>query len=336
MSFPWQESISGKKDKSSFFRVIVVILSVISLCLVFPASDGLAKTERPRIVKAKAKKIVARKKTSSKKSKSRHARKRLKKHIVSNVSGAKASSVVQKENSVPDRNPLMKVIPLENGDYLLKPLEDTPRRVDGNNVQNKSQEDTEAKNSIADSLISSGSSKSSPNPVSSRVDPISLKAVGPGPTGLSHTDKPREEGYCKRFANLLLATAKQLLGAPYRLGGVSGLSGIDCSGFVQKVFAKFGVHLPRSSREQIKVGMLVTNKFDWAKLRIGDVLFFRRSPSSGQIGHTGIYIGEGKMIHAARRDRSVTISSLEKPYYKKTFVAAKRFFIFSPPQSSNI
>ncbi|MDQ7837280.1 MAG: C40 family peptidase [Thermodesulfobacteriota bacterium] len=329
MSFPWQESIAKRKAKFSFIRFIVVILSVISLCLVFPASDGLAKTKRPLIVKAKAKKIVAHKKTSSKKSKSRHARKRLKRHIASNVSGTKASSIVQKENFVPDRKPLMKVIPLENGDYLLKPL-------DGNNVQNKSQEDTEGKNSIADSLNSGGSSKPSPNPVSSRVDPISLKAVSPEPTGLSHTDKPIEEGYCKRFANLLLTTAKQLLGAPYRLGGVSGLSGIDCSGFVQKVFAKFGVHLPRSSREQIKVGMLVTNKFDWSKLRIGDVLFFRRSPSSGQIGHTGIYIGEGKMIHAARRDRSVTISSLEKPYYKKTFVAAKRFFIFSPPQSGNI
>ncbi|MEW6328156.1 MAG: C40 family peptidase [Thermodesulfobacteriota bacterium] len=329
MSFPWQESIVKRKDKSSFIRFIVVILSVISFCLLFPVSDGLAKTKRPRIVKAKAKKIVAHKKTSRKKSKSRHARKKLKRHIASNASGTKASSIVQKENSVPDRKPLMKVIPLENGDYLLRPL-------DGSNVQNKSQEDTEGKNSIADSLSSGGNSKSSPNPVSSRVDPISLKAVGPGATGLSHTDKPREEGYCKRFANLLLATAKQLLGAPYRLGGVSGLSGIDCSGFVQKVFAKFGVHLPRSSREQIKVGMLVTNKFDWSKLRIGDVLFFRRSPSSGQVGHTGIYMGEGKMIHAARGDRSVTISSLEKPYYKKTFVAAKRFLIFSPPQSSNI
>lgn len=329
MSFPWQESIAKRKDNFSFIRFIVVILSVISLCLVFPASDGLAKTKRPLIVKAKAKKIIAHKKTSSKKSKSRHARKRLKRHIASNVSGAKASSIVQKENFVPDRKPLMKVIPLENGDYLLKPL-------DGSNVQNKSQEDTEGKNSIADSLNSGGSSKPSQNPVSSRVDPISLKAASPEPTDLSHTDKPREEGYCKRFANLLLTTAKQLLGAPYRLGGVSGLSGIDCSGFVQKVFAKFGVHLPRSSREQIKVGMLVTNKFDWSKLRIGDVLFFRRSPSSGQIGHTGIYIGDGKMIHAARRDRSVTISSLEKPYYKKTFVAAKRFFIFSPPQASNI
>ncbi|TSA11841.1 MAG: NlpC/P60 family protein [Deltaproteobacteria bacterium] len=336
MSFPWQESIAKRKDKFSFIRFIVVILSVISLCLVFPVSDGLAKTKRPLIVKAKAKKIVAHKKTSRKKLKSRHARKRLKRHIASNVSGARASSVVQKENFVPDRKPLMKVIPLENGDYLLKPLEDTPRRVDGSNVQNKSQEDTEGKNSIADSLNSGGSSKPSQNPVSSRVDPISLKAASPEPTDLSHTDKPREEGYCKRFANLLLTTAKQLLGAPYRLGGVSGLSGIDCSGFVQKVFAKFGVHLPRSSREQIKVGMLVTNKFDWSKLRIGDVLFFRRSPSSGQIGHTGIYIGDGKMIHAARRDRSVTISSLEKPYYKKTFVAAKRFFIFSPPQASNI
>lgn len=323
MSFPWQKSIKRGKDKTPIIRFIVTILSIVSFCLIFPVSDGLAKTKGSRIVKTKAKKIVAQK-TAAKKiaAKKRITRKK--------ISSKKARPhIARKKSTVPDNKPLVKIIPLENGDYLLKPL-------DGSNVQNKSQGDTAGKNPIADSLSSGGSSKPSPNPIPPQVEPISSKALGSEPVRLVNTDKPREEGYCKRFANLLLTTAKQLLGTPYRYGGVSVLGGIDCSGFVQKVFAKFGIELPRSSREQINVGMLVTNKFDWSKLRIGDVLFFRRSPSSGQIGHTGIYIGEGKMIHAARRDRSVTISSLEKPYYKKTFVAAKRFFIFSPPQSSNI
>ncbi|MDP3029536.1 MAG: C40 family peptidase [Deltaproteobacteria bacterium] len=321
MSFPWQESIKRGKDKTPIIRFIVTILSIVSFCFIFPVSDGLAKTKETRIIKTKAKKIVANKKRIAHK---KISKKKARPHIA------------RKKTTVPDSHPLVKIIPLENGDYLLKPLEDTPRRVDGSNGQNKSQGDMVGKNPIADSLSSGGSSKPSQNPISPQVEPISSKAVSPEPTGLVHTDKPREEGYCKRFANLLLTTAKQLLGTPYRYGGVSVLGGIDCSGFVQKVFAKFGIELPRSSREQIKVGMLVTNKFDWSKLRIGDVLFFRRSLSSGQIGHTGIYIGDGKMIHAARRDRSVTISCLEKPYYKKTFVAAKRFFIFSPPQASNI
>ena len=314
MSFPWRESIKRGKDKTPIIRFIVTILSIVSFCLIFPVSDGLAKTKETRIIKTKAKKIVANKKRIAHK---KISKKKARPHIA------------REKPAVPDSNPLVKIIPLENGDYLLKPL-------DGSNVQNKSQGDMAGKNPIADSLSSGDSSKPSQNPIPPQVEPISSKAVSPEPVRLVNTDKPREEGYCKRFASLLLSTARQLLGTPYRYGGVSALSGLDCSGFVQKVFAKFGIELPRSSREQIKVGMLVTNNFEWSKLRIGDVLFFRRSPSSGQIGHTGIYIGEGKMIHAARRDRSVTISSLEKPYYKKTFVAAKRFFIFSPPQSSNI
>lgn len=313
MSFPWQEGIKRGKDKTPIIRFIVTILSIVSFCLIFPVSNGLAKTKRTHILKTKTKKIAAEKRITRKKISSKKAR----------------HHIARKKPAVPDNKPLVNIIPLENGDYLLKPL-------DGSNVQNKSQGDMAGKNPIADSLSSGGSSKPSRNPISSQIEPISSKAVSPEPVRLVNTDKPREEGYCKRFANLLLTTAKQLLGAPYRYGGVSVLRGLDCSGFVQKVFAKFGVQLPRSSREQANVGMLVTNKFDWSKLRIGDVLFFRRSPSSGQIGHTGIYIGDGRMIHAARRDRSVTISSLEKPYYKKTFVAAKRFFIFSPPQSSNI
>lgn len=316
MRFPWQGSIEGGKGNTPIIRFIITILSIVSFCLIFPVSDGLAKTKGTRIVKTKAKKIVANKKRFAHKKLSKN-KKKARPHIA------------RKKPTVSDSNPLVHIIPLENGDYLLKPL-------DRSNVQNKSQGDMAGKNPIADPLSSGGSPKPSQNPIPPQVEPISSKAVSPEPVRLVNTDKTREEGYCKRFANLLLTTAKQLLGAPYRYGGVSVLRGIDCSGFVQKVFAKFGVLLPRSSREQANVGMLVTNKFDWSKLRIGDVLFFRRSPSSGQIGHTGIYMGDGKMIHAARRDGSVTVSSLEKPYYKKTFIAAKRFFIFSPSQSSNI
>lgn len=316
MRFPWQEGIKRGKDNTLSICFTVTILSIVSFCLIFSVSDGLARTKEPLIIKTKAKKIVVNKK--------RFAHKKMSKKKA-------RSHIAARQSAVPDNNPLVKIIPLENGNYLLKPL-------DGSNVQNKSQGqgDMADKNPVADSLSSGSSSKASQNPIPPQVEPISSKAVGYEPARLVNTDKPREEGYCKRFANLLLTTAKQLLGTPYRYGGASVLGGIDCSGFVQKVFAKFGIELPRSSCEQAKVGMLVTNKFDWSKLRIGDVLFFRRSPSSGQIGHTGIYIGDGKMIHAARSDRSVTISSLKKPYYKKTFVAAKRFFIFSPPQSSNI
>ena len=108
--------------------------------------------------------------------------------------------------------------------------------------------------------------------------------------------------------------------------GGSSLRGIDCSAYVQRVFRYFSIDLPRTAREQFKAGVKISKR----ELRIGDLLFFKtyaRYPS-----HVGIYIGEGKMIHASSRSKKVTISSINDPYYVRRYIGAVRL----PEESPNI
>ncbi|MBI5192976.1 MAG: C40 family peptidase [Nitrospirae bacterium] len=116
----------------------------------------------------------------------------------------------------------------------------------------------------------------------------------------------------------LIDKAMDYIGVPYRFGG-SSLKGIDCSAFVQTVYKYFSIDLPRTAREQFKAGVRVSKK---EQLRIGDLIFFRtyaKYPS-----HVGIYVGEGKMIHASSRNKKVTISSINEPYYIRRYIGAVR------------
>jgi cell wall-associated NlpC family hydrolase len=72
------------------------------------------------------------------------------------------------------------------------------------------------------------------------------------------------------------------------------------------------------------VGKVVTHQMDFSKLLPGDLLFFRRGGRN--VGHAGIYLGEGKMIHASNHRYGVTITDLRQPYYEGTFEVAKRVF----------
>lgn len=115
----------------------------------------------------------------------------------------------------------------------------------------------------------------------------------------------------------LQQAAFNFLSTPYRFGGTSR-RGIDCSSFVQQVFREVDVNLPRTAREQFRVG----TKIERDELQPGDLVFFRtyaRFPS-----HVGIYLGDNKMIHASSRSRRVVVTSLDYPYYQKRFIGAKR------------
>ena len=114
-------------------------------------------------------------------------------------------------------------------------------------------------------------------------------------------------------------TAAQYLGTPYRFGGEGeGGDGIDCSSFVQKVFREHQINLPRTAREQSMVGSEVAQ----ADLRKGDLVFFHTYASYPS--HVGIYLGDGKMIHASSGKGEVTVSDLNSPYYQSRFMGAKR------------
>jgi cell wall-associated NlpC family hydrolase len=132
------------------------------------------------------------------------------------------------------------------------------------------------------------------------------------------------------FSELVLSKAKAYRHAPYALGAsLETGSATDCSGFVQFVYHGFKINLPRSSAEQAQVGKVVTRRMDFSKMLPGDILFFRRG---GHVGHAGIYLGEGKMIHASNHRNGVTITDLREPYYENTFVVAKRVFTVQYPQ----
>ena len=110
----------------------------------------------------------------------------------------------------------------------------------------------------------------------------------------------------------------EFLGVRYRFGG-SGKSGIDCSGLVKTLFSKFDIELPRSSREQFKQGQ----KVDRDELEIGDLVFF--SSSGGKVpNHVGIYVGDDKILHAARKAKQVIVSDINKIWYKVRYLGARR------------
>jgi len=117
----------------------------------------------------------------------------------------------------------------------------------------------------------------------------------------------------------LILFAKKMLNIPYRFGG-STFMGIDCSGYVQKVFGFLDVSLPRTAREQFHFGEPVTKE----ELSMGDLVFFRTYASFPS--HVGIYLGNNLFIHASSKNRKVSIDSLDTPYYIKRFIGAKRLF----------
>lgn len=115
----------------------------------------------------------------------------------------------------------------------------------------------------------------------------------------------------------IVAFAKKMLHLPYRFGGNS-LMGIDCSAYVQKVYSRVGIDIPRSAREQFNIGESVEKE----KLSVGDLVFFRTYASFPS--HVGIYLGNNLFIHSSSKSKKVTIDSLDTPYYMKRFIGAKR------------
>lgn len=106
----------------------------------------------------------------------------------------------------------------------------------------------------------------------------------------------------------VLATASRYLGTRYRFGGATPRA-FDCSGFVRYVFARHGVALPRTAREQFVVGQPVVGGLD--SLRAGDLLFFRTR--RGRAAHVAIYVGAGRIIHASAGSRRVRYDDLASP-----------------------
>ena len=121
----------------------------------------------------------------------------------------------------------------------------------------------------------------------------------------------------------VLATAQRYLGVRYRYGGATPKSGFDCSGFVQYVFGRNGISLPRTSRLQAGAGVALSRAV--AALRPGDLMLF--SSKGGRIDHVAIYIGNNRMVHSSAGAGKVVYDDLSTPrgkWYLARHVASRR------------
>jgi cell wall-associated NlpC family hydrolase len=119
-----------------------------------------------------------------------------------------------------------------------------------------------------------------------------------------------------------LAHALRTLGTRYKYGGSSPETGFDCSGLITHVFGQaWGLALPRSAREQARAGKPVKRR----DLVPGDLVFYntRNEPYS----HVGMYIGNGRFIHAPKPGARVRIESLNSSYWSARFNGARRLDI---------
>ncbi len=139
----------------------------------------------------------------------------------------------------------------------------------------------------------------------------------------STTGTARRSAGATASAARVLATAKQYVGTRYQYGGESPLAGFDCSGFVQYVFGRHGVELPRTSRLQATAGTSLP--LDVAALQPGDLLLF--ASTGTRVNHVAIYVGNNRILHSSAGAGGVVYDDLSTPrgkWYLKRHVASRR------------
>ncbi|MFN8573450.1 MAG: C40 family peptidase [Gemmatimonadaceae bacterium] len=119
----------------------------------------------------------------------------------------------------------------------------------------------------------------------------------------------------------IVAVARSQIGTPYRLGAELPGKAFDCSGFVRYVLAALHLTLPRTAHEQSQVGQLVER--DTAALRPGDLIAWG---SGRRVTHIGIYVGDGRVVHASTSKRRVVESSMESEtsWFQRRWMGARR------------
>ncbi len=175
----------------------------------------------------------------------------------------------------------------------------------------------------AAALLVAALSGCAPRWTSRREPPPRWSEVGGTPAG-RRPAPPADHGGAEAAARPEAARGKaiadlayQHLGAPYRRGGETP-SGFDCSGFVQYLYRRHGVRLPRHTSQQARSGRPVER----GELLPGDLVFFRTG--GGGISHVGIYIEEVWFIHAPRPGQEVRLDSLQDRYWGPRYAGARR------------
>jgi cell wall-associated NlpC family hydrolase len=175
----------------------------------------------------------------------------------------------------------------------------------------------------AQALLSAGTSSTATAaapaaaPSSTHVRPIfgDIADLDPGTT--ITFDTQQKPGITDRIQGVL-SKAMTLLGTPYRWGGENPDKGFDCSGLVGYVYRTvLGVDLPRVSRQMATTGQAVER----TALAPGDLVFFGKR---GRVNHVGIYVGEGRFLHAPSRGKDVRVDSLTSSYWSGRYMQGRR------------
>jgi len=155
---------------------------------------------------------------------------------------------------------------------------------------------------------------------------LSTTSLTPPPAIVPATNEPaaNKPNIAERVrdgASGMVLTAMNFLGVPYRRGGSSEESGFDCSGFTRHIFeTSLGLVLPRKADQQAHApGLVPVGRND---LQPGDLVFFNTLKRT--FSHVGIYVGEGKFIHAPKPGGEVRVEEMSLAYWKKRFTGARR------------
>ena len=112
--------------------------------------------------------------------------------------------------------------------------------------------------------------------------------------------------------------ALQQVGVPYRYGGQSP-RGFDCSGLVHYAYQQAGLSIPRTTKQLWSAAATIEPD----ELQAGDLLFFR---IDGKMSHVGMYLGERRFVHAPQSGRTVSVGTLEAPFYRNALIRTARIY----------
>ena len=131
---------------------------------------------------------------------------------------------------------------------------------------------------------------------------------------IKESNQTIEQEQNKTIIPKMITLAKSKIGTPYKRAGV-GDGGFDCSGFVYYLFKENNITIPRTSKNQSKLGVKLSRE----EIEVGDILSFDTT-NAGHINHSGVYLGDGEFIHASSgKAYGVTTSKLDKGFYKDKF-----------------
>jgi cell wall-associated NlpC family hydrolase len=138
------------------------------------------------------------------------------------------------------------------------------------------------------------------------------------------TSQPRREirGDATAASQDVVFRALGLVGTPYRYGGNTPEGGFDCSGLVGFVFGdSAGLALPRTVEDLSGFGR---SERDRARLASADIVVFSEQPHGGEPSHVGIYVGDGRFVHAPKSGGTVRLDDLSEPYWRERFLGGRR------------